>query len=36
MDTAKKTGIDPAKLASKILVQKTEEATGHLIGNKKS
>ena len=36
MDTAKKTGIDSAKLASKRLVQKTGESTGHLIGNKKS
>ena len=36
MDTAKKTGIDSAKLVSKRLVQKTGEATGHLIGNKKS
>ena len=34
MDTAAKTGIDAAKTASKRVVQKTEEATGDLIGNK--
>ena len=34
MDTATKTGIDAAKAGSKIVVQKTEEATGDLIGNK--
>ena len=34
MDTAKKTGIDPAKTASKKVVQKTAEATGDLIGKK--
>ena len=34
MDTATKTGIDPAKAASKWVVQKTAEATGDLIGNK--
>ena len=34
MDTATKTGIDAAKLASKKVVQKTAEATGDLIGNK--
>ena len=34
MDTATKTGMDAAKAASKILVQKTAEATGDLIGNK--
>ena len=34
MDTATKTGIDAAKTASKRVVQKTEEATGDLIGNK--
>ena len=34
MDTATKTGIDPAKTASKKLVQKTAEATGDLIGKK--
>ena len=28
------TGIDAAKTASKRVVKKTEEATGHLIGNK--
>ena len=36
MDTARKTGIDAAKTASKRLVQKTTEATGDLIGNKKT
>ena len=34
MDTATKTGIDAAKMASKWVVQKTAEATGDLIGNK--
>ena len=34
MDTATKTGIDAAKIASKRVVQKTAEATGDLIGNK--
>ena len=34
MDTATKTGIDAAKTASKIVVQKTAEATGDLIGKK--
>ena len=34
MDTATKTGINPAKTASKIVVQKTVEATGDLVGNK--
>ena len=34
MDTTTKTGIDPAKTASKRVVQKTAEATGDLIGNK--
>ena len=34
MDTATKTGIDPAKTASIRVVQKTAEATGDLIGNK--
>ena len=34
MDTATKTGIDAAKTASKRVVQKTEEATADLIGNK--
>ena len=34
MDTATKTGIDDAKMASKKVVQKTAEATGDLIGNK--
>ena len=33
MDTAKKTGLDAAKTASKRVVQ-TAEATGDLIGNK--
>ena len=31
MDTATKTGIDAAKIASKRVVQKTAEATGDLI-----
>ena len=35
LDTATKTGIDVAKTASKTVVQKTAEATGDLIGNKK-
>ena len=34
MDTATKTGIDPAKTASKRVVQNTAEAIGDLIGNK--
>ena len=34
IDTAIKTGIDAAKIASKRVVQKTPEATGDLIGNK--
>ena len=34
IDTATKRGIDAAKTASKRVVQKTEEATGDLIGNK--
>ena len=34
MDTSTKTGIDAAKTASKIVVQKTAEATRDLIGNK--
>ena len=34
MDTAKKTGKDAAKTASKRIVQKTAEATEDLIGNK--
>ena len=33
-DTATKTGIDAATIASKRVVQKTAEATGDLIGNK--
>ena len=32
MDTATKTGIDAGKIASKIVVQKTTEAIGDLIG----
>ena len=36
MDTATKTGIDGAKTASKRVVQKTADATGNLIGNKKA
>ena len=34
MDTSTKTGMDAAKTASKIVVQKTAEATGDFIGNK--
>ena len=34
MDTATKTGMDAANIVSKKVVQKTEEATGDLIGNK--
>ena len=34
MDTATKTGIYAAKVASKRVVLKTAEATGDLIGNK--
>ena len=34
MVTATKPGIDAAKTASKIVVQKTAEAKGDLIGNK--
>ena len=34
MNTVTKTGIDPAKTASKRIVQKTAEASGDLIGNK--
>ena len=34
MDTATKTGIDAAKIASKRVVQKTAEAAEDLIGNK--
>ena len=34
MDTATKTGMDAAKIASKRVVQKTAEATDYLIGNK--
>ena len=34
MDTATKTEIDAAKIASERVVQKTAEATGDLIGNK--
>ena len=34
MDTATKTGIDAAKIASKRVIQKTAEATGDLIENK--
>ena len=34
MDTATKTGIDAAKIASTRVVQKTSEATGDLIVNK--
>ena len=34
MDTATKTGMDAAKIASKKVVQKNAEATGDIIGNK--
>ena len=34
MDTATTAGIDAAKATSNRIVQKTSEATGHLIGNK--
>ena len=34
MDTSTKTGIRTAKATSKIVVQKTTEAIGELIGNK--
>ena len=34
MDTATKTGVDAAKTASKRIVQKTAEATGHLVRSK--
>ena len=34
MDTATQTRIDTANTVSKIVVQKTAEATGYLIGNK--
>ena len=34
MDTAPKSGIDAAKIASKIIVQETVEATGDLLVNK--
>ena len=34
MDTATKTGIDAAKIASKRVIQKTAETTGDLIVNK--
>ena len=34
IDTATKTGIDAAKTASRRVVEKTEEATLDLIGNK--
>ena len=34
IDTARKTGIDAAKTASKGIVQKTAEATGDSIRNK--
>ena len=36
MDTAAKTRIDAVKTTSKRVVQKTSEATGDLIGNKKA
>ena len=34
MDTATKTGMDPAKIASKRVIPKTAETTEDLIGNK--
>ena len=34
MDTATKTGIDPARTVFKRVVQKTAEATGDLTANK--
>ena len=34
MDTATKTGMDAAKTTSKVVIQKTAEATGDLTGNK--
>ena len=36
IDTATKTGIDAAKTASKRVVQKTAEATGDLMCNKRA
>ena len=36
MDAATKTGIDAAKTASKMVVQKTAEATGDLMKNKRA
>ena len=36
MDTAKKQGTNFAKTAGKKIVQKSAEATGDLIGNKKA
>ena len=36
MNSATKTGIDAAKTASKRIAQKTAEAIGDLIGNKKA
>ena len=36
METETKTGIDAAKTAPKRVVQKTAEAAGALIGNKKA
>ena len=34
MDTATKTGMDAAKTTSKVVIQKTAEATRDLTGNK--
>ena len=34
LDSAKKSGTDALKTASKRAIQKTAEATGNLIGNK--
>ena len=36
MDTATKTGMDAARVASKKVVRRTAEATGDLIGNKRA
>ena len=36
MDTATKTGMDAARIASKKVVRRTAEATGDLIGNKRA
>ena len=36
LDTATKTGMDAARIASKKVVRRTAEATGDLIGNKRA